>query len=100
MTKRSSPASRHIHHGNNRAVTVNAPIPAERPAEAGAAAKSTMDSYNQNLQKGADEARAIMAKLMADIQGMATTVMSPVISPRLDMSAISGVHADIGVGVR
>ncbi|GHC63612.1 hypothetical protein [Limoniibacter endophyticus] len=54
-------------------------------------------SFNQTMQAEADKARATMAKLMADIQGMASTVMAPTIRPKLDMSGISGVHADVGV---
>lgn len=66
-------------------------------AAGAAAAEETMGGFNQSMQAKADEARAIMAKLMADIQGMAATVMAPTIRPKVDMSAISGVHADVGV---
>lgn len=66
-------------------------------AAGSAAADHTMDGFNKSLQSKADEAREIMSKLMADIQGMATTVMAPTIRPKLDMSSISGIHADVGV---
>lgn len=66
-------------------------------AAGAAAADQTMDGFNKSLQSKADEARAIMSKLMADIQGMASTVMAPTIRPKLDMSSISGIHADVGV---
>ncbi len=66
-------------------------------AAGSAAADVTMGGFNQTMQAKADEARAIMAKLMADMQTMASTIMAPTIRPKLDMSGISGVHADIGV---
>ncbi|OYR13323.1 phage tail tape measure protein, TP901 family, core region [Brucella grignonensis] len=71
--------------------------PEGNSAAGSAAADVTMGGFNQTMQAKADEARAIMAKLMADIQGMASTVMAPTIRPKLDMSGISGVHADVGV---
>jgi len=66
-------------------------------ATGSAAANQTMSGFNQSMQARADEARAIMAQLMSDIQAMAAATVSPTIRPKLDMSAISGVHADVGI---
>lgn len=71
--------------------------PAGDPAAGADAATKTMDGFNQTMQTKADDARAIMSKLMSDIQAIAATVIAPTIRPKVDMSAISGVHADIGV---
>lgn len=71
--------------------------PQAQPAEAAAAAKQTMDGYNAALATELTAAEAQVDAFMARIAAKMATTLSPVVSPRLDMSAISGVHADTGV---
>lgn len=71
--------------------------PKAQPAEAAAAAKQTMDGYNAVMATELTAAEAQVDAFMARIAAKMTTTLSPVVSPRLDMSAISGVHADTGV---
>ncbi|TCQ79567.1 TP901 family phage tail tape measure protein [Ochrobactrum sp. BH3] len=71
--------------------------PQAQPAEAAAAAKQTMDGYNAVLATELTAAEAQVDAFMARIAAKMATTLSPVVSPRLDMSAISGVHADTGV---
>ncbi|KAB2669028.1 phage tail tape measure protein [Ochrobactrum sp. LMG 5442] len=76
---------------------INAAIPQAQPAEAAAAAKQTMDGYNAALSTELSAAEAQIDAFMARIKQKMATTLSPVISPRLDTSSISGLHADIGV---
>lgn len=76
---------------------INAAIPQSQPAEAAAAAKQTMDGYNAALSTELSAAEAQIDAFMARIKQKMATTLSPVISPRLDTSSISGLHADIGV---
>lgn len=76
---------------------INVPIPGERPAEARASADTTMAAFNAGIDAGLDTAEARMTAWMQRMVGLMATSLTPVISPRLDMSAISGVHADVGV---
>lgn len=79
------------------APTFEVPIPTPRPAEAGASGKQTMDGLNDSITAGLAQAEAQIDAFMSRIVGKMNTTLTPVISPRLDMSAISGVHADTGV---
>jgi hypothetical protein len=74
--------------------------PQAQPAEAAAAAKQTMDGYNAALATELTAAEAQVDAFMARIAAKMATTLSPVVSPRLDMSSINGVHADIGIGIR
>ncbi|MBK5576997.1 phage tail tape measure protein [Ochrobactrum anthropi] len=76
---------------------INAAIPQAQPAEAAAAAKQTMDGYNSALSTELSAAEQQIDAFMARIKQKMATTLSPVISPRLDTSSISGLHADIGV---
>ncbi|KAB2776541.1 phage tail tape measure protein [Brucella anthropi] len=76
---------------------INAAIPQAQPAEAAAAAKQTMDGYNAALSTELSAAEQQIDAFMARIKQKMATTLSPVISPRLDTSSISGLHADIGV---
>lgn len=76
---------------------INAAVPQAQPAEAAAAAKQTMDGYNAALSTELSAAEAQIDAFMARIKQKMATTLSPVISPRLDTSSISGLHADIGV---
>lgn len=76
---------------------INAAIPQAQPAEAAAAAKQTMDGYNAALSTELSAAEQQIDAFMARIKQKMATTLSPVISPRLDASSISGLHADIGV---
>lgn len=76
---------------------INAAVPQAQPAEAAAAAKQTMDGYNAALSTELSAAEQQIDAFMARIKQKMATTLSPVISPRLDTSSISGLHADIGV---
>ena len=76
---------------------ISSAVPEAKPAEAAAAAKQTMDGYNSVLATELTAAEAQVDAFMARIAAKMATTLSPVVSPRLDMSAISGVHADTGV---
>lgn len=76
---------------------INAAIPQAQPAEAAAAAKQTMDGYNAALSTELSAAEAQIDAFMARIKQKMATTLSPVVSPRLDMSSITGLHADTGV---
>ncbi|WP_043061760.1 phage tail tape measure protein [Brucella anthropi] len=76
---------------------INAAIPQAQPAAAAAAAKQTMDGYNAALSTELSAAEQQIDAFMARIKQKMATTLSPVISPRLDTSSISGLHADIGV---
>nr|WP_313665490.1 phage tail tape measure protein [Brucella intermedia] len=76
---------------------INAAVPQAQPAEAAAAAKQTMDGYNAALSTELSAAEAQIDAFMSRIKQKMATTLSPVISPRLDTSSISGLHADIGV---
>ncbi|WKT94553.1 phage tail tape measure protein [Brucella anthropi] len=76
---------------------INAAIPQAQPVAAAAAAKQTMDGYNSALSTELSAAEQQIDAFMARIKQKMATTLSPVISPRLDTSSISGLHADIGV---
>lgn len=78
---------------------INAAIPQAQPAEAAAAAKQTMDGYNAALSTELSAAEAQIDAFMARIKQKMATTLSPVVAPRLDMSSINGIHADIGIGL-
>ncbi|WP_025090237.1 phage tail tape measure protein [Brucella intermedia] len=73
------------------------PIPTPRPAEAGAAAKQTMDGYNSALSNELSVAEQKIDAFMARIKQKMATSLTPTIRPKVDMSGISGAHADIGI---
>lgn len=73
------------------------PIPGERPAEARASADTTMAAFNDGINAGLDAAEARMTAWMQRMVGLMATSLTPTIRPKMDMSAISGVHADVGV---
>lgn len=77
--------------------TFKVPILGERPAESRVSADTTMAAFNDGINAGLDTAEARMTAWMQRMVGLMATTLTPVISPRLDMSAISGVHADVGV---
>ena len=68
------------------------------PSDAVAAAKETMGSYNAELSNGLAEAEALIRERVARMIAELNFTVTPTIAPRVDMSGISGVHADVGVG--
>lgn len=61
------------------------------------AANETMSAFNAAFEQQAAEAKAKAAKLSADLQAMLSTTLTMTIRPRMDMSSITGLHADTGV---
>ena len=61
------------------------------------AADVTMGAYNQAMAQQLAAAKVQMQQFMSEITAMMQTTITPTIRPRLDMSAVSGVHADTGV---
>lgn len=77
---------------NARALT-----PQAQPAEAAAAAKQTMDGYNAALSTELSAAEQQIDAFMARIKQKMATSLTPIIRPKIDMSSINGIYADIGI---
>lgn len=75
----------------------NVPIPEPKPTEARAAADETMGAFNAGIDAGLNAAEARMTAWMQRMVSLMATSLTPTIRPKLDMSGISGVHADVGV---
>lgn len=75
----------------------NVPIPTPRPTDARASADETMTAFNAGIDAGLNAAEAKMTAWMQRMVALMATSLTPTIRPKMDMSGISGVHADIGV---
>lgn len=71
--------------------------PSGDAAGGASAANETMGGFNAAFDVQAAEAKAKALALAAELQAILSTTISPTIRPRIDMSSISGVHADTGV---
>ncbi|MBX8785237.1 phage tail tape measure protein [Ochrobactrum sp. GRS2] len=76
---------------------INDMTPQGDAAGGASAANETMGAFNAAFDVQAAEARAKAVALARELQAILSTTISPTIRPKMDMSAISGVHADIGV---
>ncbi len=66
-------------------------------AAGAAAADATMGGFNQAMAQQIAAAKLQIQQFMSEATAMMQTTITPTIRPRLDMSAVSGVHADTGV---
>ncbi len=76
---------------------INDMTPQGDAAGGASAANETMGAFNAAFDVQAAEARAKAVALARELQAILSTTISPTIRPKMDMSAISGVHADTGV---
>ncbi len=72
-------------------------VPPDKSDEARTAATTTMQAYNDGLAAGLAQTEAIIKDAMQRIFAAMTQTFTPTIRPKVDMSAITGVHADTGV---
>jgi hypothetical protein len=56
-----------------------------------------MGGFNQAMAQQIAAAKLQIQQFMSEATAMMQTTITPTIRPRLDMSAVSGVHADTGV---
>ncbi|WP_172613291.1 phage tail tape measure protein [Brucella sp. 10RB9215] len=75
----------------------NVPIPEPKPTEARAAADETMGAFNAGLDAGLAAAEVKLTGWMQRMVDLMATTLSPTIRPKMDMSGITGAHADIGI---
>ena len=66
-------------------------------AAGAAAADVTMGGFNQAMAQQIAAAKLQIQQFMSEATAIMQTTITPTIRPRLDMSAVSGVHADTGV---
>ncbi len=66
-------------------------------AAGAAAAEVTMGGFNQAMAQQIAAAKLQIQQFMSEATAMMQTTITPTIRPRLDMSAVSGVHADTGI---
>lgn len=66
-------------------------------AAGAAAADATMGGFNQAMAQQIAAAKLQIQQFMSEATAMMQTTITPTLRPRLDMSAVSGVHADTGV---
>lgn len=67
------------------------------PAGGAAAANETMDAFKAAFAEQSAQVKAAAQELARDMQAILSTTITPTIRPKVDMSGISGVHADTGV---
>lgn len=70
---------------------------ATNTAAAGASARATMAAYSSGLDGPMAEAEAKIDAFVAKMVEKLKFSAQPTISPKLDMSSISGVYADVGI---
>lgn len=56
-----------------------------------------MGAFNAGIDAGLRAAEAQMTAWMQRMVAMMATTISPTIRPKMDMSGISSIHADVGV---
>jgi hypothetical protein len=65
------------------------------------AAAATMGAYSAAVDRGFDELMATARRRMAEFEAMLEARgLSVTITPRIDMSGVNGIHADVGTGPR
>lgn len=76
---------------------INAATPPGDPAGGAAAANETMNAFKEAFEQQSEQVKASAVDLARQLQAILSTTITPTIRPKVDMSGISGVHADTGV---
>lgn len=67
------------------------------PAQIAGSMQAAMQGMNAALQTGFAQALAEADRFMAQMNAKLSQIVAPTIRPRLDMSGVGGVHADVGI---
>lgn len=76
---------------------IDAATPMANSEDAAAAGQETGAAFKENLVKEVEEARRLIQQQVGLIKNDLSFVANPTVTPRVDSSALRGVHADVGV---